>query len=58
MVRMEGEGEKRLNTNCGDSDFVVSEKKKRFSFAFFYWFFYYLILLLCYYRFITVLFTV
>ena len=40
MVRMDGEGEKRLNTNCGDSDFVVSrEKKKGFSFAFFYWIF-------------------
>ena len=25
---MEGEGEKRLNTNCGDSDFVVLRKKK------------------------------
>ena len=25
---MEGEGEKRLNTNCGDLDFVVSRKKK------------------------------
>ena len=35
---MEGEGEKRLNTNCGDSDFVVS-RKKRFTFAFYHWFF-------------------
>ena len=59
MVRMDGEGEKRLNTNCGDSDFVVSrEKKKGFLLLFFIGFFYYLILLLCYYRFITVLFTV
>ena len=31
MIRMEGEGEKRLTTNCGDSDFVVLEKKKKSS---------------------------
>ena len=35
---MEGEGDKRLNINYGDSDFVVS-RKKWFSFAFFHWFF-------------------
>ena len=29
MVRMEGEGDKRLTTNCGDLDFVVSRKKKK-----------------------------
>ena len=49
--------EKRLNTNRGYSDFVVSRKKKRFSFAFFIGFFY-LILLVCYYLFIIVLFNV
>ena len=60
MVWTEGEGGKRMNTNCGDSDFVVSLEKKRFSFAFSHsvFFYYYLILLLCYYRFITILFTV
>ena len=36
---MEG-GEKRLTTKCGDSDFVVSRKKKGFSSAFFQWFFF------------------
>ena len=59
MVRMEGEGQKRLTTNCGDLDFVVRRKKKKVFFCFFSLvFFYYLILLFCCYRFITVLFTV
>ena len=40
MVRMEGEGNKRLNTNCGDSDFVVSRKKKVFFCIFFIGFFF------------------
>ena len=37
---MEGEGEKRLTANCGDTNFVVSRKKKGFSSAFFHWFFF------------------
>ena len=35
MVRMEGEGEKRLTTNRGDLDFVVWRKKKGFLLLFF-----------------------
>ena len=38
MVRMEGEGEKRLTTNCEDLYFVVRRKKKRFSSTFFHCF--------------------
>ena len=33
---MEGEGEKRLTTNCGDLDFVVWRKKKEGFFLLFF----------------------
>ena len=64
MVRTEGEGGKRLNTNCGDSNFVVSlgkkKKRRRFSSAFSHCFFYLLLFdfIVCYYLFISVLFIV
>ena len=44
MVRTEGEGGKRLNTNCGDSDFVISLEKKRFSSSFSHCFFLFFLL--------------
>ena len=38
MVRMEGEEEKRLNTNCGDLDFMVwmEGEEKRGLLCFFF----------------------
>ena len=41
----EGEGGKRLNTNCGDSDFVVSLEKKGFLLLFLIVFFVFVFLL-------------